>query len=214
MKKKIKILILLGLCLVATCLIGASVLAHTTTSTKLAAWGRYLNDKNHDASVADDIYAQGEKTCITTKDIEQVQNFYMLSGKDEKTAWEEAVQYVKEREALYQAAIDNGYSVTDQEVWDYIDELKKTVDSADNKEDALAIIRQFDSEQDYWNYEFSVYQKNLPIQNYVHDIEQTFMQRSASSKKASNEIESEWQQYFEQLKTDLINKENYQIVNK
>lgn len=112
-----------------------------------------------------------------------------------------------------QAAIDNGYSVTDEEVWDYIEELKEIINSADNKEDALAIMKQFDSEEDYWNYEFSVYQKNLPIQNYVHDIEQMYMQRSTYADKGPNDIELEWQQYFEQMKADLVDKENYQMIS-
>ena len=160
-----------------------------------------------------DVYAEGERTCITNNDIEQVQKFYMLFGMDEQIARETAVEYVKEREALYQEAIDNGYSVTDEEVWDYIEELKEIINSADNKEDALAIMNQFDSEEDYWNYEFSVYQKNLPIQNYVHDIEQMFMQRSTYADKGPNDIELEWQQYFEQMKADLVDKENYQMIS-
>lgn len=50
---------------------------------------------------------------------------------------------IKETNALYAAAIKNGYSVT---------------------------------EEDYWNYEFSVYEKNLPIQNYVADLECSYAQ--------------------------------------
>lgn len=197
MKKKF--LALFPLLLLLTCLTGCS--------GKLTEWGKYLSENY-------EVYAEGERAYITTGDIEQVQKFYMLSGLDEQSAWEKAVQYVKEREALYQAAINNGYSVTDQEVWNYIEELKEIVYSADNKEDALAIIRQFDSEEDYWNYEFTVYQKNLPIQNYVHDMEQMFKQsRSFYADKDSSDIELEWQQYFEQMKADLVNEGNYQIIN-
>lgn len=110
-----------------------------------------------------------------------------------------------QREALYQAAIENGYSVTDEEVWNYLEELKDTIHNAGNKEDIIAIIRQFETENDYWNFEFSVYQKNLPIQKYVHDLEESFMQSSMGEK--------EWDQYFEEMKEELVLKENYQIIN-
>ena len=213
MKNRIKIFAIIGTFFAASCFIGINVFANTNTSTILADWGKYLNANYHDAGMNIDVYAEGERTCITNNDIEQVQKFYMLFGMDEQIARETAVEYVKEREALYQEAIDNGYSVTDEEVWDYIEELKEIINSADNKEDALAIMNQFDSEEDYWNYEFSVYQKNLPIQNYVHDIEQMFMQRSTYADKGPNDIELEWQQYFEQMKADLVDKENYQMIS-
>ena len=213
MKNRIKIFAIIGTFFAASCFIGINVFANTNTSTILADWGKYLNENYHDAGRNIDVYAEGERTCITNNDIEQVQKFYMLSGMDEQIARETAVQYVKEREALYQEAVDNGYSVTDEEVWDYIEELKEIINSADNKEDALAIMNQFDSEEDYWNYEFSVYQKNLPIQNYVHDIEQMFMQRSTYTDKGPNDIELEWQQYFQQMKADLVDKENYQMIS-
>ena len=213
MKNRIKIFAMIGTFFAASCFIGINVFANTNTSSILADWGKYLNENYHDAGMNIDVYAEGERACITNNDIEQVQKFYMLSGMDEQIARETAVQYVKEREALYQAAIEKGYSVTDEEVWDYIEELKEIINFADNKEDALAIMNQFDSEEDYWNYEFSVYQKNLPIQNYVHDIEQMFMQRSTYADKGPNDIELEWQQYFEQMKADLVDKENYQMIS-
>ena len=57
--------------------------------------------------------------------------------------------------------------MTDQEVYDYLEKLKVFIEQSDNKEDAMAIIEQFDSEEDYWNYEFEVYKKDLPIQKYM-----------------------------------------------
>lgn len=214
MNNKMKIFTILGGFFAASCLIGINVFANTNTSSTLTEWGKYLSENYHNVDDDIDVYAEGEKTSITNNDIEQVQKFYMLSGMEEQAALETAIQYVKEREALYQAAIDNGYAVTDEEVWEYIEELKETINSADNKEDALAVMNQFASEDEYWQYEFSVYQKNLPIQNYVHDIEQAFMQGSTYSDKDISDIALEWQQYFEQMKADLVRNENYKVISK
>ncbi len=93
----------------------------------------------------------------------------------EASAKKEAVKYMAEREALYQEALAQGFTVTDEEVWDYLDTLNETINQADNKEDALKIMEQFATEQDYWDFEFLVYQKNLPIQKYVQHKCQEFM---------------------------------------
>jgi len=65
------------------------------------------------------------------------------------------------------------------------------------------IMEQFDSEEDYWNYEFTVYQKNLPIQNYVHDLEQEYLAQQENP-------EISWETHFEKLKETLAANENYQ----
>lgn len=215
MRNKTKVISVICILTVTSCLVGIKVLAGSAVSSMLTEWGSYLSQKYYENETDNtgEIYAQGERASITNRDIEQVQKFYILTGMEEQVALEKAVQYVKEREALYQAAMDNGYAVTDEEVWAYLEELKKVIQSADNKEDAFSVMRQFDSEEDYWNYEFLIYQKNLPIQNYVRDMEQMFMRQRTFSDNDSNTIEQEWQLYFEQIKEELVKNENYQVIS-
>ncbi|RDY30362.1 hypothetical protein [Lachnotalea glycerini] len=157
----------------------------------------------------------------------------MISGLDEEEANIKAIEYCKEREALYQAAIQNGYTVTDEEVWEYLDQLREVLEGASNKDDAMSIINQFDSEDDYWNYEFTVYQKNLPKQNYVADLEKNYFKDSniskdsISSNKGSQNFtdadsgdleydsvkEEKWQTSFDELKKDLVADEDFEVVN-
>ena len=111
---------------------------------------------------------------------------------------------------MYQEAIKNGYTVTDEEVWTYLDELKKIIDSAENKEDAYAIMSAFDSEDEYWAYEFKVYQKNLPIQNYVKALETQFYEEYSNSEKAKS-IEQTWEDYFENYKQELVQQKQYEV---
>lgn len=68
----------------------------------------------------------------------------------EEEAKSKAVEYVMEREALYQEALRNGYTVTEQEVLDFLEEQKEFIQMADNKEEVMAVINQFDSEEEYW----------------------------------------------------------------
>ena len=162
MKKRKRIYITISVLAIATLMLSAHVIAASSTSGFFTAWGNLLNS-NSRAAQPETIYAQGIQSAIMNKDIEQAKNFYVLSGMDENTAQKQAVDYVMKRDALYQAAIENGYEVTDQEVWDYIEELKVIISQADNREDALNVMKQFPSEEAYWEYEFTVYKINLPI---------------------------------------------------
>lgn len=209
-----KIKIVLNVCIVLALISVLSISSNATSSSvvTMEKWGAILAENAKDAK-NEDIYAIGKNAIVTNKDIDQAAKSYELSGMDEQSAREEAIKYMCQREALYQAAIENGYSVTDEEVWEYLEELKITINNVDNKEEILAAIRQFETEEDYWNFEFDVYQKNLPIQRYVHDLEQTFMQASANSDEQFVVKENEWEQYFEELKEELMLKEEYQIVN-
>ena len=66
----------------------------------------------------------------------------------------------------------------------------------------------FDSEDDYWAFEFTVYQKNLPIQNYVKTLETQYREKQNNSESA----EQTWEDYFEQYKEKLIENRPYEIV--
>lgn len=163
----------------------------TASSSVIDEKSGTISAENATDMESEDVYAIGKNSVITNKDIDQATESFKLSGMDEQAAREEAIKYMSQREALYQAAKENGYSVTDKEVWDYLDELKATINNADNKEDVFAIMNQFETEEDYWEFEFSVYQKNLPIQRYVHDLEQTFMHSSVDSNESVSKNEGD-----------------------
>ena len=72
----------------------------------------------------------------------------MLKGESEKTAEKEAVKYMEEFNAMYVKAIKAGFDVTDEEVDNYIADLKKMSDEAENADDVKKVIAQFDSEDE------------------------------------------------------------------
>ena len=96
------------------------------------------------------IYARGKSGgVITTKDIEQATEFYILAGYEQSDAEDKAVEYMLQRDATYQRAIAAGYSVSDDEINDYLDDLKVTINDSINSEEAQALISQFGSEEGY-----------------------------------------------------------------
>lgn len=210
MKKSRKFMAGFGGVLIVVLFLTVYAMADNPQSAFLQKWGQIL--KSASTSDSQDIYAEGKNTTVRNKDIEQAKQFFILSGAEEEQAEKQAVEYVMEREALYHAAIQNGYEVTEQEVWDYLEELKVTLNTADNKEDFQNILNQFDSEKEYWDFQFTVYEKNLPIQNYVKDLEKQYMETQTYSEDGED-AERGWEEYFEKFKDSLKNDENYQIVD-
>ena len=109
---------------------------------------------------------------ISKEEMEYTTYSYMQQGYDEEEAKSKAKEYLMEREELYQKAVDAGYSVTDEEVEEYLDSLKELIYSSEDGEEQLAIsMNYFENEDEYWDYEFLVYQKNLVIQKYNKDMD-------------------------------------------
>lgn len=98
--------------------------------------------------------------------------------------------------------------MTDEQVQAYIEDMKLQLESVDNSEDIQDVIDQFDSEDDYWAYEFTVYQKQLPIQNYVSALNDEYNEKAVDS--SSEEAQEEWDTYFENLKDKLVKEQNFQ----
>lgn len=193
-------------------MVGIPILAEPSYETKFSDWGNLLKQYVNDENGNEMIYTRGKNGVITNKEVEQAMMFYTTFGMNQEDARKQAVLYVEEREALYQQAIEAGYTVTDQEVYDYLEKLKVFIEQSDNKEDAMAIIEQFDSEEDYWNYEFEVYKKDLPIQKYMAAKEKEF-KKVAPQAKSINEIEEEWQDYYEQIKAQAVENEEFKVVD-
>ncbi|MDD3361495.1 MAG: hypothetical protein PHW34_07480 [Hespellia sp.] len=208
MKKKIGI-ILASLVLVMGIVL-ALTKAHHSSSSLMAEWGMKLRDfaggkEEQDTSK---VYAQGEHATVTQDEIEQAKQFFITSGLSESEAEEKAISYSMEREAMYEKALQEGYDVTDEEVDEYLNELKSMMSTAENKTDIEVLISQFDSEEEYWQYQKEVYRKNLPIQKYVSDLQQQYDGNGQETDTAD-----EWNHYLEQYKTKVVQEENY-IVTK
>ena len=190
--------------------IAIPVFAGSQYSELFKNWGQKLKEYADKENTETEQLQPQNMIILSEEDIQLATSFYELQGYDEASARTEAETYLLEREVLYQEAIKNGYTVTDEEVWTYLDELKKIIDSAENKEDAYAIMSAFDSEDEYWAYEFKVYQKNLPIQNYVKSLETQFYEEYSNSEKTKG-IEQTWEEYFENYKQELVQQKQYEV---
>lgn len=214
MKKRILIVISLS----AILLIGAITSYASSLSPEDAQlWAKIGQLFKSGTDISDDsIFAKGKSGGIVTKeDIEQATEFYVLAGYSETESREKAIDYMLSRDAMYQKAISEGYSVTDDEIWDYLEELKVTISQSENAEQAQILIDQFDSEEEYWQHEFEVYQINLPIEKYMEVLQQEYLSNYAVPNSVDQNIENIMQgysNYIDEVKADLVESEQYTIT--
>mgnify|MGYP002512313541 CR=1 FL=1 len=163
-----------------------------------------------------------EKSLVTADDgeiilpqteIDMAKDFYLTSGYEEKEAEELAIQYVKEINVLYQEAIANGYTVTDEEIQEHLDELKKQYETAENKDEIHAFMSKFENEQAYWDFQFEMLKKDLPIQKYNAAREQEFIEEQTVNDNLDEKLKAqeEWEDEFESQKEDAVEEYDFSI---
>lgn len=170
-----------------------------------------LFDKKHISTdielEPEDIYEVGENIIITQNDLDQYETFYELEGSSDADVQKLAATYAEQQAALYAEAIKAGFSVTDQEVSEYLADLKENLET-ENKELYEHALEGFDSEEDYWDFENKVYQVDLPIQKYVKSLEEQFRQESGLE-QGTEEWEQAWSERFETIKKELVEKQDF-----
>lgn len=207
MKKKIIATIVL---LIAIGIIAVKLFQPNSKSDNSQNLNKALN-VSATKDVKDDIYIKGKNVSIAKWEVELSQKFYQLSGSDEKQAKEQAEQYQKQENALYAKALSEGYTVTDEEVYKFLDSLKQSLAEADNRKEVEKIIKSYGLEDNYWDYMFKVYKKALLTQKYVSDLENDYAEQLGMD-KTSEEFEKQWNKKLESIKDDLVKKEDYTIV--
>ena len=138
----------------------------------------------------------------------------VLSGLKEENAIKEAVKLTMEREALYEEAVAEGFNVTDDEIKAYLEELKGMMDKADNKDQVDAIIKGFGSEDKYWDFEFSIYKKDLPIIKYQKALEKQYNDKNMKLRldTVKPTYKEGFGSFLEQYKEALVKDQSFRLA--
>ena len=160
------------------------------------------------------VYFKGKTAVITKKDLEMSIDNLVLSGLKEENAIKEAVKLSMEREALYEEAVTEGFNVTDDEIKAYLEELKGMMDKADNKDQVDAIIKGFGSEDKYWDFEFSIYKKDLPIIKYQKALEKQYNDKNMKLRldTVKPTYKEGFGSFLEQYKEALVKDQSFRLA--
>ncbi len=164
-------------------------------------YGLFINsDSTDNATSSEDIFEVGNDVVITNQEIQIAKEFFALQGQSEKDAAQAAVKYVEEYNAMYVEAVSKGYDVTEKEIDEYISELKAMTMHAENSKDVKKVMAQFDSEDEYWNYQKEVCKKQLPVQKYVKSLEEEYLK---------NGDITAWNDELNKIKEEAAKKQQY-----
>ena len=154
----------------------------------------------------DDIYAVGNNIAVSKAEVQQYTDFYLNNGESEENAQKLAEKDAMERNALYVAAIQNGYEVTEEDIDDWLKELRTMLEN-DTTGAYQSAMEGFESEDAYWEYEYEVYRVDLPIQNYVSSL-QIDTNVSADSENGNSDTDA-----FSELKQRLADEQDFKLTN-
>ncbi|MCI5858317.1 MAG: hypothetical protein MR023_00720 [Blautia sp.] len=154
----------------------------------------------------DDIYAVGKNIAISKAEVQQYTDFYLNNGESKENAQKLAEKDAMERNALYVAAIQNGYEVTEEDINDWLTKLRTMLEN-DTTGVYQSAMKGFDSEDAYWEYEYEVYRVDLPIQNYVSSL-QINTNVSADSENGNSDTDA-----FSELKQRLADEQDFELTN-
>lgn len=221
-KKKIAAL---GLVVLSVCMAGLIANFNKVKSAQsvdemafFEQWGAVLKDDSDD--IKTEPYAlpnPDENTIIVPKsEVDQAIEFYKLQDITDAEAKIKAEEYTKKRNALYHEAVLNGFDVTDSELNDFLENQKQFLAEAENSAQANAMIDGFGDEDAYWEYEWYVYKKNLPIMKYREFLQEQYYQENNIS--ADKKIEGDtlilggnFDDYYEAYQQSLLNKYTFEI---
>ena len=146
-------------------------------------------------------------------ELNQMSDFYVLQGKSRQEADKTAKEYAQEYNALYVEAVKNGFDATDEEVKTYVDSLKEELNKPENKEQLNSVIKGFGSEDEYWDYEYMVYQKQLPIQKYVKSLENDY-NKVHQDEFTEEQLAQNWNTKLDSIKKKLVKEQQFKDVQK
>lgn len=231
MKKKI-----ITLAVVMVLAVGISVLLisnATQVTDKNEKWGQSLKKSYDEKKVGDvkkyktslignysankvegdEVSEAGKDILITDSELNQMSDFYVLQGKSRQEADKTAKEYAREYNALYVEAVKNGFDATTEEVKTYVDKLKAELNKPENREQLDSVIKGFGSEDEYWDYEYMVYQKQLPIQKYVKSLEKKY-NKAHQDEFTDKQLAEGWNTELDSIKKKLVKEQQFKEVQK
>lgn len=226
MKKRIVSVLLVLTVLFATGIVTLANKSNNSSPTEALGKSiqKYVNDfDTENAAVKKSLNPlNGNEIILPQNEIDMAKDFYIATGYEEDVALNFAIEYVKDINTLYQEALKNGYSVTQNEINEHLNQMKIEFQTAENKEEIYSYIDLFESEAAYWEFQFEMFKKDLPIQKYISDKEYEFINKNLanelSGKAYSNqayydkmaEFQEAWIDEFENLKNEA--KRNYDFI--
>lgn len=154
------------------------------------------------------VLIQGEHICVESTEAQAISEKYKLSG--EQDTYKKAVKFLLEREALYWAADQAGYSTTSEEAQQIVDEMRESFHQAVNFDVFLEYLDGAGmSEEEYWSDQVDIVAKERTMEKFVNAQK---AQLSTSQGADDQPIEERWEEKKQQIIDSQIKQEHIRAV--
>ncbi len=166
--------------------------------------------------------AKGNNIVIKKSDLDYyVQRAMLLGETDIEKATEYELNYLVRRAVLYNQAVNKGYKVNNSDVNSYIDEQIETSKLVDDDTYSDYLKKLGMTPKEYWNSQFDSLKIDLSISDYLASEKEKIAKKNnlhisnennvvviAESDGDYEKLENLWNDYYENLVQNLIDKEN------
>lgn len=195
--KKSIVCILMCICVLFVAVVAISA---SNVSSHFFQWGKLENQGA--VSHFDSLAFQGDTIAVSKQEFDLLTRRHELQG-DENSA-DSAKDYLLKREAMYQLAVQNGCTVTDQEVADYMDSIKASFQEAENYDDFQAFLDGAEMTMDeYWDSQYEVLKKELVVNQYVQPFQQALWE-NANVEAGTEEAQRLWQEEYDRMAENYL----------
>lgn len=166
--------------------------------------------------------AKGNNIVIKKSDLDYyVQRAMLLGETDIEKATEYELNYLVRRAVLFNQAVNKGYNASDSEVNSYINEQIETSKLIDDDTYSDYLKKLGMTPKEYWNSQFDSLKIDLSISDYLASEKEKIAKKNnlhisnennvvviAESDEDYEKLENLWNDYYENLVQNLIDKEN------
>lgn len=207
--KRILPIVILGITILIS---GSFLISKVDAITGIKSMGELFREQK--ASQDNDTVAiGGNNITITEKEIEDKVDVYLQTG--DMNAVDSAVQHLLERKVLYNKAISEGFSVSDEELDTEIEKLKEVSKKAENYSEYEEFINGYGGEDAYFDDMKEDYRISITINKYLMSEQEKYEVTGLNQKSSidSDNLSANWNSKKNELITELINNENIIIKN-
>ena len=129
----------------------------------------------------------------------------LLENSDESV--EDVVDDFIEQEAMYEKAVAEGYEATDEDFEAYKDEIRTSLEQAENKEEMMGFFESFGGIEGYFDAMENQLRKSLSTRKYLDSLMNEYANETQQN-VSDSEFAGKWIEKEEQIKQDIAEEAN------
>lgn len=155
------------------------------------------------------IYAKGKTIVIYEDEFESIKKVYEVYGY--KNVEKTALEYLTKDILMNKKAKEEGYTVNEEEVNEYIKKMKREMSKPEFEKQFNELASGFGSTDNYWKYATELARNDLVTKKYLDNLEKNYS-KELKMTQSDPEFQEKWSVKLENIKNEMVKKENIKII--